>query len=102
MKSLFTEKELWGGIGALQRGRISARAPASAGRRRACWRLCRSVVFFGLMKAPLVAAQLCQANILWLFEHCALKIRNEAVVEGMGSIVNLHAYPPRRHLSSAA
>lgn len=101
MKSLFTEKELWGGIGALQRGRISASAPVSASRRRACWRLCRSVVF-GLMKASLVAAQLCHAgNILWLFEHCALKIRNEAVVEGMGSIVNLHA-DPRRHLSSAA
>lgn len=40
-------------------------------------------------------------DILWMFEQCALKVRNEAVVEGMGSIVNLHA-DPRRHLSAEA
>ena len=40
-------------------------------------------------------------DILYAFEQCALKIRNEAVVEGMGSIVNLHA-DGRRGLSSDA
>jgi hypothetical protein len=30
-------------------------------------------------------------DIMWLFEACVLKIRNEAVVEGMGSIVSKHA-----------
>ena len=28
---------------------------------------------------------------MWVFEHCVLKTRCEAVVEGMGSVVNLHA-----------
>ena len=29
--------------------------------------------------------------LMWVFEHCVLKTRCEAVVEGMGSVVNLHA-----------
>lgn len=40
-------------------------------------------------------------DILFLFQHCALKTRNEAVVEGMGSIVSMHA-DPRRGLSAEA
>jgi hypothetical protein len=40
-------------------------------------------------------------DILYVFEQCVLKIRNEAVVEGMGSIVNLHANG-RRGLSADA
>jgi len=40
-------------------------------------------------------------DILYAFEQCALKIRNEAVVEGMGSIVNLHA-DGRRGLNAQA
>ena len=32
---------------------------------------------------------------LFLFEHCALKTMNEAVVEGMGSIVDRHAQGQR-------
>ena len=37
-------------------------------------------------------------DILYLFTHCVLKTANEAVVEGMGSIVDRHA-DPRRGLS---
>ena len=37
-------------------------------------------------------------DFLYLFQHCALKTANEAVVEGMGSIVDRHA-DPRRGLS---
>ena len=29
--------------------------------------------------------------LMWVFEHCVLKTRCEAVVEGMGSVINLHA-----------
>ena len=32
---------------------------------------------------------------LYIFNHCVLKTVNEAVVEGMGSIVDKHAYPKR-------
>ena len=38
-------------------------------------------------------------DILYLFQHCALKTRNEVVVEGIGSIVNMHA-DGRRGLSA--
>ena len=40
-------------------------------------------------------------DILYLFQHCALKTSNEAVVEGIGNIVNMHA-DRRRGLSSDA
>ena len=40
-------------------------------------------------------------DIMYVFEHCALKTRNEAVVEGIGSIVNMHA-DGRRGLSAEA
>ena len=38
---------------------------------------------------------------LYVFQHCALKTCNEAVVEGMGCIVDQHA-TPGRHLSMEA
>jgi hypothetical protein len=41
-------------------------------------------------------------DILYAFEQCVLKIRNEAVVEGMGSIVNTMHADPRRGLSADA
>lgn len=40
-------------------------------------------------------------GILSLIEQCVLKTHNEAVVEGMGSIVHRHA-DPQRHLSLEA
>ena len=40
-------------------------------------------------------------DILSVFEQCALKICNEAVVEGMGSIVTMHA-DARRGLEAGA
>lgn len=34
-------------------------------------------------------------DFLWFFQNCVLKTRNEAVVEGMGSVLSSHADPVR-------
>jgi hypothetical protein len=51
------------------------------------------------MKALFTDAKLYVAlpDVLYLFQLCALKTSNEAVVEGMGSIMDIHA-SPRRNL----
>ena len=58
-----------------------------------------TVIMKSLYKDSRLHADLC--DIMYLFEHCALKTRNEAVVEGIGSIVNMHA-DGRRGLEAGA
>ena len=58
-----------------------------------------TVIMKSLFTDPALYAGL--GDILWVFEQCALKTCNEAVVEGMGSIVTLHA-DSRRGLNAEA
>ena len=50
-----------------------------------------------LLTTPQLYADL--GDILHVFQHCALKGRNEAVVVGMGSMVSLHADKTRDSLA---